>query len=100
LVNEINLVDGTKDDITWKFTASEEYSAASTYNAQFEGMVNSYMMEAVWKTWAPPKWLILQNQVWMADRLQKRGWPIAVIANFASGNPKRWLTYFSNADTP
>jgi hypothetical protein len=68
---------------TWhhvEFTATEEYSAASAYNAKFEGMVNSYMMEAVWKTWSPPKcklfaWLILQNRVWTADRLQKRGWP-------------------------
>jgi hypothetical protein len=73
LINEMHLVEGTKDDITWKFTNSGEYSASSAYKAQFKGMVNSYMMEAVWKTWAPPKWLILQNQVWMADRLQKRG---------------------------
>jgi hypothetical protein len=80
LVNEINLDEDTKDDIKWKFTANGEYSAASAYSAQFEGMVNSLMMEAVWNSWAPPKcklfaWLILQNRVWSADRLQKRGWP-------------------------
>jgi hypothetical protein len=64
LVNEISLDEDTKDDIKWKFTSNGEYSAASAYNAQFEGMVNSFMMEAVWKTWALPKcklfaWLIL-----------------------------------------
>jgi hypothetical protein len=50
LVNEINLEEDTKDDIKWKFTANGEYSAASAYSAQFEGMVNSVMMEAVWKS--------------------------------------------------
>jgi hypothetical protein len=80
LVNEINHDEDTKDDIKWKFTANGEYSVALAYSTQFEGMVNSFMMEAVWKTWAPPKcklfaWLILQNRVWSADRLQKRGWP-------------------------
>jgi hypothetical protein len=67
--------EGSNDSITWKFTNSGEYSVASAYNAQFEGMTNSYMMKAVWKTWAPPKcklfaWLILQNRVWTADRLE------------------------------
>jgi hypothetical protein len=80
LVNEINFDEDTKDDIKWKFTANGEYSAASAYSTQFQGMVNSFMMEAVWKSWAPSKsklfaWLILQNRVWSADRLQKRGWP-------------------------
>jgi hypothetical protein len=33
----------------------------------------------VWKAWVPPKvknhaWLVLQNRLWTADRLQKRGW--------------------------
>ncbi|XP_071680109.1 uncharacterized protein [Lolium perenne] len=34
----------------------------------------------VWKTWAPLKcrffaWLAVQNRLWTADRLAKRGWP-------------------------
>jgi hypothetical protein len=72
----VQLNDGTTDDITWKFMVSGSYSVASAYKAQFEGMINSFMLEAVWKNWALPKcklfaWLILQNRVWMADRLQK-----------------------------
>jgi hypothetical protein len=66
LIIEVQLEEGSNDSITWKFTNSGEYSVASAYNAQFEGMTNSNMMEAVWKTWAPPKCklfarLILQN---------------------------------------
>jgi hypothetical protein len=38
------------------------------------------MLFTVWKVWAPPKvkffaWLAMQNRVWTADRLAKRGWP-------------------------
>jgi hypothetical protein len=34
----------------------------------------------VWKTWASPNqkffaWLLWQNRLWCADRLQRRGWP-------------------------
>jgi hypothetical protein len=76
LIIEVQLVEGSNDGITCKLTNSGEYTAASAYNAQFEGMINSYMMKAVWKTWAPPKcklfaWLVLQNRVWTADRLQR-----------------------------
>jgi hypothetical protein len=47
------------------------------YKAQFEGMINSYLMQQVWKNWAPPKyklftWQILQNHEWKANQLQKR----------------------------
>ena len=73
-------MEGTTDDITWKFTNSGLYTASSAYKAQFEGLPRSTMPEMVWKNWAPPKcklfaWLVLQNRVWTADRLHRRGWP-------------------------
>jgi hypothetical protein len=38
------------------------------------------MNKYIWKAWAPPKvkffaWLANENRIWMADRLEKRGWP-------------------------
>ena len=38
------------------------------------------MIPTVWKIWAPPKckffaWLAINNRIWTADRLQRRGWP-------------------------
>ena len=38
------------------------------------------MEHTVWRAWAPPKvkffaWLAIQNIIWTADRLEKRGWP-------------------------
>ena len=69
-----------EDDIVWKHTESGIYTAKSAYLAQFFGIIRSPMELAVWKAWAPPKvkffaWLAMQNRVWTADRLAKRGWP-------------------------
>jgi hypothetical protein len=62
----VHLVESTADGITWKFSNSGAYTAMSAYKAQFEGMANFYLLDAVWKNWAPPKfklfaWQILQN---------------------------------------
>lgn len=79
-VSGINLVAGVRDTILWKLTTSGDYSASSAYMAEFEGHLRSNMNMSVWKAWAPPKckffaWLVIQNRVWTADRLQRRGWP-------------------------
>lgn len=79
-LRNFQLQEGIEDDITWKHSASGLYSAASAYKAQFLGLTRSPMLSTVWKAWAPPKikfyaWLAMQNRVWTADRLAKRGWP-------------------------
>ena len=78
-LHDVQLDPATPDRITWKFTKSGKYSSSSAYNMQFLGHTNSMMPSLVWKPWAPPKckifsWLILQNRVWTADRLERRGW--------------------------
>lgn len=74
------LHDDVLDSIIWKLTNNGAYSCSLAYNAQFAGTIRSCMDSIVWKDWAPPKcklfsWLIIQNRVWTADRLAKRGWP-------------------------
>ena len=69
-----------EDTIQWKFTSNGKYSAASAYKAQFLGSTYAPHYKTIWHCWAPPKckffaWLILQNRVWTADRLARRGWP-------------------------
>jgi hypothetical protein len=68
------------NDIVWKFMNNGQYSVASAYELHFHGLVYSNMDFIMWKAWAPPKvkqhaWIALQNRLWTAYRLQKRGWP-------------------------
>lgn len=68
-----------RDTITWKLTLTGEYTTKSAYRVQFLGAAKSFFNETIWKCWAPPKckffaWLVMQNRVWTADRLKKRGW--------------------------
>ncbi|XP_044441534.1 uncharacterized protein [Triticum aestivum] len=77
-VTVVELDEPTEYDILWKCTANGQYSTASAYKAQFLRMVLSPIHRMVWKAWAPPKvkffaWLALQDRIWTADRLVKRG---------------------------
>lgn len=47
---------------------------------QFFGGQSTIYKLIIWKQWAPPQikvfvWLLLQERIWTADRLQRRGWP-------------------------
>jgi hypothetical protein len=77
MVQEVHLDPNTMDSILWKFTNDGSYSSKTTYNMQFFGHTKSSMPSLVWKPWASPKcktfsWLIIQNRVWMEDRLERR----------------------------
>jgi hypothetical protein len=68
-----------KDSIVWKLTANWTYSSNSAYRLQFHGAAGTIYIQTIWNCWALPKckfffWLVIQNIVWTADRLQKRGW--------------------------
>ena len=69
-----------RDTIAWKLTADKSYSARSAYEVQFLGRMLQQDLERVWQVKAEAKvqffiWLLLQDRVWTADRLQRRGWP-------------------------
>jgi hypothetical protein len=79
-IQRIILVPGQHDGLTWRLSASGCYSTKSAYLLQFLGATYTNMETLVWNAWAPPKyklfaWLVIQNRVWTADRLQRRGWP-------------------------
>ncbi|GJN26317.1 hypothetical protein PR202_gb14240 [Eleusine coracana subsp. coracana] len=68
------------DMLTWTLTTDGQYSASLAYRMQFEGGTPSTYPVKIWKVWAPPRcnffmWLLAQNKVWTADRLQQRQWP-------------------------
>lgn len=78
--NQINLLQGSPDEIIWKLTTSGNYSSKSAYALHFLGSTATNLKTLVWKTQAPPKskffaWLAIQNRLWTSDRLEARGWP-------------------------
>ena len=79
LLHDFHLDMQAEDDIIWKHANDGIYTASSAYKAQFLGLTLSPLDRMVWKAWAPPKikffaWLALQDRIWTADRLEKRGW--------------------------
>ena len=78
-IRNVQLQDEVEDSIVWNLTANGECTSASAYKAQFFGATSTHMNKTVWKNWATPKvkvfaWLAIQNRLWTADRLEKRGW--------------------------
>jgi len=62
-IRNVQLSPLEEDRITWKFTPSGQYSAASAYKAQFIGCTRAERPNYLWKSWAPPKckffmWLV------------------------------------------
>jgi len=81
LINALHL-DFTSEQencITWTLESSGEYSASSAYTIQFSGQIDSNFPKLIWRAWATPRckffmWLLLQDRIWTAARLQLRGW--------------------------
>ncbi|CAO2150746.1 unnamed protein product [Urochloa humidicola] len=64
LIHHVTLNEQQEDQIRWKLTSTGQYSTASAYKAQFLGCTKAPKINAIWKTWAPPKckffaWLII-----------------------------------------
>lgn len=79
-LQDVVLIELQEDQITWLLTADGQYSARSAYALQTKGTNICRTAGVTWKTKAPPKcrffmWLLLQNRIWTAARLQLRGWP-------------------------
>jgi hypothetical protein len=80
LLSDVQLSPDIEDSIIWTISPNGCYSASSAYKAQFMASLPCAFGSIIWKTWAPPKcrffaWLAVQNRLWTADRLAKRGWP-------------------------
>jgi len=70
-----SLTDDGEDTLVWKLSADGLYSSRSAYHAQFIGGTDSLFPSKGWRVWAPAKckiflWLLLQDRVWTAARLQ------------------------------
>jgi hypothetical protein len=105
MLQNVHLEDENIDKIMWKPSNDGCYSAKTTCNMQFENLAISPFPTIVWKLWAPPKcnffaWLILQNRVWMVDRLQKRGWSNSGLCKLCIKCKSRLTTFSSSVGSP
>jgi hypothetical protein len=73
-------VDACLDQIQWKFTPRRRVFDQVGILGTIPCSMGTALDTLIWKRWAPPKckffaWLAFQNQLWTADRMEKRGWP-------------------------
>jgi hypothetical protein len=65
------------DSISWTQVSNNTYSAADAYEACFVDRAPKPLLAATWDVKTEGKikfflWLLIQNRLWTADRLQKR----------------------------
>jgi hypothetical protein len=52
MISNLHLeLNDTPDEIIWNLSKDGLYSAKSSYNMQFAGLINSKMLALVWKPW-------------------------------------------------
>lgn len=95
LVQNVQLND-QEDQITWKLTADGKYSAKSAYDVQFMGSYCTFRPKWIWAAHAEPKhrffaWLLLQEKILTADRLQERNWSCNPVCPLCSSAPESAL---------
>jgi hypothetical protein len=79
LIQTVQL-SGEEDKIIWNLSSDHAYSAASSYEACFRLSNPKPDIAAVWDVKIEGNiqfflWLMVQNRLWTADRLEHRGWP-------------------------
>jgi hypothetical protein len=67
-----------EDEITWKFSLTGSYSSKSAYKMQYAGTFSDFEWAEIWNTKLENKckifsWLILQNKLWIVDRILRCG---------------------------
>jgi hypothetical protein len=76
---QVQLTD-SPDQIRWRWAADGKYSSKSAYEFQFKGTYCTFNNRALWRAKAEEKhrlfaWLLVQNKILTADKLQVRNWP-------------------------
>lgn len=77
MVRHIILSQNVQDDISWRWTASGNYTTKLAYEVQFLGALESPFQKLFWNIWAPQKcknftWLLIQHRLPTADVLTRR----------------------------
>lgn len=78
LLRDLQFDEHAEDGVVWKQTENGLYLVASAYLVQYMGNFYLPIEQTVWKACAPSKvklfaWLAIQDRIWNADKLVKRG---------------------------
>jgi hypothetical protein len=81
------------DEIRWRWTVDGRYSSKSAYEMQFRGTYCTFNTKAIWRAKAEEKhrmfaWLLVQNKILTADRLQVRNWSCDPICRLCDQEPE------------
>jgi hypothetical protein len=79
-IQDVHLLQGVPDSITWKWTPNGTYSTRSAYRMQFCGSFGTFRSDQIWKAHVENKckvftWILIHGKVLIADNLRRRGWP-------------------------
>ena len=74
-------------------TSDGQYKAKSAYDIQFGGTFCSFRPKWIWSAYAEPKhrfftWLLVQEKILTADKLQDRNWPSNPLCSLCKLAPK------------
>ena len=92
LVQGVQLSEA-EDEIIWKFNSDGQYTAKSAYEVQFKGTFCCFKPGRVWTAHAEPKhkfflWLLVQEKILIADKLQERHWPCNTVYTLCQQAPE------------
>jgi hypothetical protein len=74
-LQQVNLLPGQQDRITWILTTDGKYSTKSAYEVQFIGRIKQPSLTRAEGKVQSFLWLLLQNRKWTAERLRARRLP-------------------------
>jgi hypothetical protein len=79
-IQDVQLLQGVQDSITWRWRPDGSYSTRSAYRIQFKGSYRRFRTDQIWRAHAENKckvftWILLQEKILTADNLEERGRP-------------------------
>lgn len=92
MVQDVQFND-VDDQIIWKLTADGQYKAKSAYEVQLRGSFCTFRLKWILSAHAEPKhifftWMLLQERILTADKLQDRNWPCNPMCPLCNSAPE------------
>ncbi|GJM90353.1 hypothetical protein PR202_ga06625 [Eleusine coracana subsp. coracana] len=77
-LQDVSTTRGVADQICWRWTFSQMYSAKSAYNMFFCGSTRLPGADLLWKTWTPPRvklfmYTVMHQRTWTVERRKRHG---------------------------